>query len=130
MMGISFHVSHIRSQLYSSLASPRGFEPPTPGLGIPCSIRLSYGDARTIHKPNTHNFTPAKSNSRQVQFTAQVQYPNTDSLPKCRAYDWVGTVCQSRATYGLMVVLVAWLDTYRLPSATFHPCEGYTDYRR
>ncbi len=22
---------------------PGGLEPPTPGLGIPCSIRLSYG---------------------------------------------------------------------------------------
>ncbi len=27
------------------LARPRGFEPPTPGLGILCSIRLSYGRA-------------------------------------------------------------------------------------
>ena len=24
-------------------APPGGLEPPTPGLGIPCSIRLSYG---------------------------------------------------------------------------------------
>ncbi|SCA57001.1 hypothetical protein MTBPR1_40024 [Candidatus Terasakiella magnetica] len=27
------------------MATPRGFEPPTPGLGILCSILLSYGVA-------------------------------------------------------------------------------------
>ncbi len=36
---------------FKLLASPRGFEPPTPGLGIPCSIRLSYGDAIQNDKP-------------------------------------------------------------------------------
>ncbi len=30
------------------LASPAGFEPTTPGLGILCSILLSYGDLLTL----------------------------------------------------------------------------------
>lgn len=28
----------------NQMASPRGFEPPAPGLGNLCSIQLSYGD--------------------------------------------------------------------------------------
>ena len=32
------------SQFHSGVASPAGFEPTAPGLGILCSIRLSYGD--------------------------------------------------------------------------------------
>ena len=30
------------------MASPTGFEPVTPRLGISCSIRLSYGDLRSL----------------------------------------------------------------------------------
>ena len=33
-----------QSRLCSALASPRGFEPPTPRLGGVCSIQLSYED--------------------------------------------------------------------------------------
>src|SRR5271165_7249831 len=33
-----------RFSVLSRMASPAGFEPTAPGLGILCSIRLSYGD--------------------------------------------------------------------------------------
>ena len=39
-------------KLLSSLASPAGFEPTTPGLGILCSILLSYGDNRRQYQLN------------------------------------------------------------------------------
>lgn len=36
----------------SSMASPRGFEPPTYSLGNRCSILLSYGDRfSVVHSP-------------------------------------------------------------------------------
>src|ERR1700722_1527254 len=38
------------------LASPIGFEPTAPGLGILCSILLSYGDAA----PSLHELPPPK----------------------------------------------------------------------
>ena len=34
--------------MYESLVSPAGFEPTAPGLGILCSILLSYGDSRGL----------------------------------------------------------------------------------
>ena len=34
-----------KTLLNGKLARPRGFEPPTPGTGIRCSIHLSYGRA-------------------------------------------------------------------------------------
>jgi hypothetical protein len=40
------------------LASPRGFEPPTSGLGNRCSIRLSYGDVAADIAPTLANVCP------------------------------------------------------------------------
>jgi len=34
---------------WKDLASPAGFEPTAPGLGILCSILLSYGDVRRLY---------------------------------------------------------------------------------
>ena len=39
---------HVLDQFCSEVASPAGFEPTTPGLGILCSILLSYGDGPTL----------------------------------------------------------------------------------
>ena len=38
----------IAPDLLILLASPAGFKPTTPGLGILCSILLSYGDLQMI----------------------------------------------------------------------------------
>ena len=47
----------------SSLATPAGFEPATPRLGIWCSIQLSYGACR----PETHARILAPNNSAVPQ---------------------------------------------------------------
>ncbi len=39
------------AQFCSRVASPAGFEPTAPGLGILCSILLSYGDSRASYNP-------------------------------------------------------------------------------
>ena len=51
-------VLKIRSNSLILLASPIGFEPTAPGLGILCSILLSYGDTDTTIPDSTRRAKP------------------------------------------------------------------------
>src|SRR5690348_3019422 len=64
--------SAFRDAANGQFSRPRGIEPPTSALGVPCSIHLSYGRKKAGREPSA-GIEPAASSLPRTRSTTELQ---------------------------------------------------------